>query len=95
VQETVEHSLEAGRLEPGFSPAGWLLLLAAVLPVAALLTVLARSCVALLDALAVDQPPLEGRSSSGSWHPSGELRGRRRGILAQPGGERAPPAVAC
>jgi hypothetical protein len=95
VQETVEHSLEAGRLGTGFSPAGWLLLLIAVVPMAALLTFLARSCVALLDALAANEPPLEGRPSSGSWHRFGELRGRRRGILAQPGGGRAPPAVAC
>jgi hypothetical protein len=95
VQETVEHSLEAGRLGTGFSPAGWLLLLAAVLPAAALLTFLARSCVALLEALGVAQPPLESRRSAGSWHRSGELRVRRRSTLASPGGERAPPAVAC
>jgi hypothetical protein len=95
VQETVEHSLESGRLASGFSPAGWLLLLAAVAVVAALLTFLARSCAALLDALGVARRPPEGDRSPGSWPRSRELRSRRRGILARPGGGRAPPAVAC
>jgi hypothetical protein len=95
-QETLEHSLEAGRLETGLNPAGWLLLLLAVAAVAGLLSILARSCTALLTAvLSGRDPPFQPPVWSASWHRSRDGGGRRRGVLAEPGGERAPPFATC
>src|SRR5262245_43600845 len=80
-QETFEHSLETGRLETGHSPASLLALLLAVVLIAALLSVLARSYAALLEAIqgSASPPPAWPRWSA-SWHRSGQLRGRRRSV---------------
>jgi hypothetical protein len=95
-QETLEHSLEAGRLETGLNPAGWVLLLLAVAAVAGLLSILARSCAALLTAvLSGREPLLQPPAWSASWHRSRGHGGRRRSVLAEPGGERAPPFAIC
>jgi hypothetical protein len=92
IQETLEHSLETGRLETGHSPASLLALLLAVVSIAALLSVLVRSYAALLQAIQGSAaPPLAWPRWSASWHRSGQLRGRRRSVLAERGGERAPP----
>jgi hypothetical protein len=94
LQETIERSVSAGRLEPAtFGVSAWIVVVATASLAAAVLTVLARAGQALAGVLVRGRPERGSRPLLATWHLASAPPARRR-ALADRRGLRAPPCAA-